>query len=408
MDIICNFCQKKFSSKINLTQHQKTVKSCLILQGKNETETNIECDNCKKILSIKYYKQHKIKCDTEKKKQEEEEHKTKLCDKLQDKYKSFERQNKDLKNLNEQYESKIKETYIYIDSLKEQLKDSHNQIEKLKEELIQYKTTIFHLKDQVNIFKEQNDKLQSISTSVTMKLAEKASTVNNNNNKIIINNVPLTNEVLRQCATTFTIDNAYNIGGITKHLTSSLKEHITCTDPSRNVFKYTNEKDEEIVDQDLEILLPQYLTAVKDRNNFLYKEVFEYFKKNNVSLNEQTDYQVFYQALNNIIEKTGQQNKYTEKCKQYMVRECKRQFLEKNKNKEKTITKKLSEDEMMMNIIETGGTINDFLNKFFPEYDFDEETDDQFAHRREMEDLFRKKKKEWKENNKKNVDDEKV
>jgi len=145
----------------------------------------------------------------------------------------------------------------------------------------------------------------------------------------------------------------------------------------------------------LEILIPQYLIALKDRNNFLYKEVFEYFKKNNVSLNVQTDYRVFYDALNSIIEKTGQESKYTEKCKQYMVRECKRQFLEKNKNKEKEITKKLSTEEIMMNIIETGGSLNDFLNKIFP-YNDEEETEDQFAYRREMEDIFREKKREWK------------
>jgi len=121
-----------------------------------------------------------------------------------------------------------------------------------------------------------------------MKLAEKINTVNtvNNNKTVVINTSQFTNDVLRQCATTFTIDNVYNIDGITKHLTSSLEEHIVCTDPSRNVFKYTNEKDEEIVDKDLDILLPQYLTAIKDRNNFLYKEVYDYFKKNNVSLND--------------------------------------------------------------------------------------------------------------------------
>jgi hypothetical protein len=372
---ICNFCLKKFSCKVSLTRHQKTTKSCLQIQGKEEAEINTECTNCGKKLALEYYKQHRIKCDMaeeEKKKHQEEEDKTKLYDKLQEKYKSLEKQNKNLK-----------ENQTFID--------------KLKEEIIEYKITIIHLKEQVSLLKEQNEKLQSISTSVTMKLAEKVNTVNNNHNKIIIN-TPLTNEVLRQCANTFTIDNAYNINGITKHLTSCLRDHITCTDPSRNVFKYTNEKDEEIVDQDLEILLPQYLTAVKDRNNFLYKEVFEYFKTHNVSLNEQTDYKVFYQALNNIIERTGQQNKYTEKCKQYMVRECKRQFLEKNKKKEKTLTKRLSDDEIMINIIETGGTLYDFLNKFFPDYDFDEETDEQFIYRREMEDIFRQKKKEYKEN----------
>jgi hypothetical protein len=236
-----------------------------------------------------------------------------------------------------------------------------------------------------------------------MKLAEKVNTVNtvNNNKTVVINTNQLTNDVLRQCANTFTIDNAYNINGITNHLTNSLEDHIMCTDPSRSIFKYTNEKDEEIVDQDLEILLPQYLTAIKDRNNFLYKEVFEYFQKNNVSLNVQTDYRVFYDALNNIIEQNGQQSKYTEKCKQYMVRECKRRFLDKNKNKDKTITKKLSVDEIIMNIIETEGTVNEFIKIIFPSFldDDIEETEEECKNRRDMEDIFIKKKREWKKIN---------
>lgn len=248
------------------------------------------------------------------------------------------------------------------------------------------KIEIARLQSANEVLKEQLD-----------KASHKTSVVNNtvNNNKtVVINTTPLTNEVLRQCATTFTLDNACTIDGIAKHLTSSLEEHITCTDPSRNVFKYTNEKEQEIVDQDLDILLPQYLTAIKDRNNFLYREVFDYFKKNNVSLNVQTDYKVFYEALNRIIEKNGQQNKYSEKCKQYMVRECKRRFLEKNRNKDKTLTKKLSAEEVMMNVIETGGTVNDFVKIMFP-YDDEEdidESEEETRYRREMEDLFIKKR----------------
>jgi hypothetical protein len=326
---ICQYCSKEFSSKVNLLQHQKTVKSCLKLQGKKET--NIDCQLCKKSFSIKYYNQtHKLKCTVS---------------------------DKDL-------------------------------IIKLKEENEKLKLEIIKLQNMVEILKEQNSKPNVVNN------------VNNNtvNNKtVLINTSPLTNDILRQCATTFTIDNAYNITGITKHLTNSLEDHITCTDPSRNVFKYTNEKEQEIVDQDLDILLPQYLTAIKDRNNFLYKEVFDYFKKNNVSPNVQTDYKVFYDALNSIIEKNGQQNKYSEKCKQHMVRECKRRFLEKNKNKDKTLMKKLTIDEVMMNVIETGGTVTDFVKIVFPEFlDEDtEETEEEIKYRRETEDSFIKKKKEW-------------
>jgi hypothetical protein len=358
--MICDFCKKDFSSKSALVYHQKTAKYCLEIQGKDLIE-DFKCSYCmKKFTTSQNLNDHISICK--------------------------EKQRKELENKDDKIN-----------------KEHNNEIKKIKEEhekeLCQYDR---EHKKEIDLLNQVISKLESKLESYEKRLFEMASrpnTTNTNNNKtFVINNtnLPLTNEVLRQCATTFTIDNARNIDGITKHLTSSLEDHITCTDPSRNIFKYINEKDEEIVDQDLENLIPQYLTAIKDRNNFLYKEVVEYFKKNNFSLNEQTDYNTLYRALNNIIEKNGQQNKYTERCKQRMVKECKKQFLEKNKNKEKEITKKLTEEEMMRMIIENGGTMTDFLDKFFPDYDMDEETDEQFEYRRRLEDEFRDKKREYK------------
>jgi hypothetical protein len=374
MSVVCNFCLLEFSNKVNLVKHQKNTIKCLKLQGKPDS---IECTNCKKILAIRSYNRHKTNCDliflNSKNEQEKKE----------EKYNLVEKQNKELEKQNKELENKNKE-------LEKDLNYYKDNNDKLRIELAESKATI-------SILEKHNERLYVSSNNVTLKLAEKTSTVNNNT--IVINTNQLTNDVLRQCANTFTIENAHNINGITKHLTSSLEDHIVCTDPSRNIFKYKNEKDEEIIDQNLEILLPQYLTAVKDRNDFLYKEVFEYFKKNNVCLSVQTDYRIFYNALNSIIEKNGQQDKYTEKCKQQMVRECKRRFLEKNKNKDKEIAKKLSVDEVIINIIETGGTLTDFINRVFPNYSDEEETDEQFNYRREMEDLFRNKKREWKNQN---------
>jgi hypothetical protein len=369
MDNICNFCNKEFSCKVSLIRHQKTTKSCLQIQGKSDNDTIIECINCQKKLSFQSYKQHRIKCDSLK----EYSDKAKLYDEIKEKYNIQLSELENLRELNIKYQHEISD-------LRDELKDERAILNKLRLEMVEYKSY-------TTILKEQNDKL-------TMKLAEKTTTVNNNNKTVVIN-APLTNDVLRQCADTFTIDNAYNIKGITRHLTSSLEEHISCTDPSRNVFKYTNEKDEEIVDQNLEMLIPQYLTVIKDKNNFLYKEVFDYFKANNVSLSEQTDYNIFYNALNAIIDRKGEQNKYSEKYKQYIVRECKRQFLEKNKNREKVITRKLTDEEIMSNVIESGGNIYDYVSRAFPDYTDIEETDEQFKYRREMEDLFRQKKREW-------------
>jgi hypothetical protein len=116
-----------------------------------------------------------------------------------------------------------------------------------------------------------------------------------------------------------------------------------------------------------------------------------------VSLNEQTDYNIFYNALNAIIERKGQQNKYSDKMKKYIVRQCKKQFLEKNKKKE--ITKELSDEDIMMIIIKNGGNLYDFVDRVFDIEDIDNETDEQFEYRRKMEDLFKQRKREYKQKN---------
>ena len=296
----CQYCKKEFTTKGNVITHQKSTKYCLELQGKTLSD-DFQCKYCiKKFTTQTNLNEHVLVCKKKIKKDNEEKEKIE-------------------KTLHE----------IEIRSLKE---DHKKDIERQHKE--------------VEILRDIISKLEAKIEQYEKRMYDMASRPNNNSNNnnktVVINNtnLPLTNEVLRQCATTFTIDNARTIGGITKHLTSSLEDHITCTDPSRNIFKYTNEKDEEIVDQDLENLIPQYLTAVKDRNNFLYDEVCKYFSDNNISLGVQMDYAVFYNALNSIIEKKGHQNKYSEKCKQRMVRECRKQFLEKNKHKEKEIARR--------------------------------------------------------------------
>ena len=157
---VCNFCTKEFSCKTSLVRHQKTSKTCLEIQGKEE-EKDIKCDNCNKVFSIKYYKQHRIKCDgifeLSKKNQEESHKKNKILD---EKNKSLEKQIKELLTIKNKYESELKEERMLVNNL--------------RMELVEYKTTI-------SLLEKQNEKLQSISTSITMKLAEKTTTVNNNN-----------------------------------------------------------------------------------------------------------------------------------------------------------------------------------------------------------------------------------
>ena len=386
--INCEFCKKDFSTKGVLLSHQKTAKYCLEIQGINiKNNCNFKCDYCDKTFTLKHnLNDHNSICKQKKIKETED-------------------------NKIKEYDVEIKKIK---DEHKKEINDRDNQIKKIKDE---YKKEINQKDDQIKKIRDDYERehkkevelLNQIISKLEAKLesyekrlfdmASRPNTTNTNNKTVVINtNIPLTNDVLRQCATTFTIENARNIDGITKHLTSSLEDHITCTDPSRNIFKYTNEKSEEIVDADLENLLPQYLIALKDENNFLYKEVFDYFKVNNVSLSAQTDYNIFYNALNAIIEQKGQQNKYSDKMKKYIVRQCKKQFLDKNKHKEKEITKELTDEEIMMNVIKSGGNLYDFVDRLFDIEDIDNETDEQYEYRRNMEDLFTKKKKEWKYN----------
>lgn len=364
----CEFCKKEFSTRGIVVTHQKTAKYCLLIQGKIVAD-DFKCTHCAKKFTSQYnLDEHTNVCKSKKV--------------------------KDSLKKNEEI-AKDRENELLL------LKNVYD--EKLSQKEIAHKKEIEKYELKVDLLNQQISKLETKMEQYEKRMYEMASrpsnnntnnTNNNNSKTVVINtNLPLTNEVLRQCATTFTIDNARTIGGITKHLTSSLEDHIICTDPSRNIFKYTNEKDEEIVDQDLENLIPQYLTAVKDRNNFLYDEVCNYFSENNISLNVQTDYAVFYNALNSIIAKKGQQNKYTEKCKQRMVRECRKQFLEKNKNKEKEIAKKMTDEDVMMMVIESGGSLLEFIDKIFPNRDIDDETDEQFEYRRKLEDEFRAKKR---------------
>ena len=66
----CDFCKKIFKNKYSLSTHQKSVKSCLLLQGKNEEDENCfkySCRFCDKKFSKDYnFERHEISCKVKK------------------------------------------------------------------------------------------------------------------------------------------------------------------------------------------------------------------------------------------------------------------------------------------------------------------------------------------------------
>ena len=68
----CEFCKKILKTKYSLISHQKTVKNCLLLQGKEEDEETLKynCSFCNKKFS-RYYNLERHEYDCKIKKQEE-------------------------------------------------------------------------------------------------------------------------------------------------------------------------------------------------------------------------------------------------------------------------------------------------------------------------------------------------
>ena len=75
----CQFCNKNFSTKYNLLNHQKTTKRCLAIQNANISEVSIKCDYCDYKTTVKAnLDRHTITCSEKKVNME----KDKIIDKL--------------------------------------------------------------------------------------------------------------------------------------------------------------------------------------------------------------------------------------------------------------------------------------------------------------------------------------
>ena len=251
----CQFCKKILSNLYSLKTHQKTVKSCLEIQGKLDDDIFINCKYCTKKFITKHnldlhYKTCKAKIKKEKEKKEEEKLKNEEYIKQIEKLKKehIEENIKEIKKLKEEH---IEENIKQIEKLK---KEHRKEIKNLKEENklknLEYRTEVDKLKEELSNVKGQLKVLES-NKECLFDIAKqpKVTTNTNTNNKILsiqthldFNNTEQLKRLIEE-----KYDKKYLFQGqkgvaqfavdyILKDDTGQLK--YICTDPSRQIFKY--------------------------------------------------------------------------------------------------------------------------------------------------------------------------
>ena len=194
----CQFCNKDFTSKSSLTNHQKTAKYCLKLQDTNKEISNFNCDYCRKLFTSRYnLNLHLLNC-------------------------------------------KDKEIEILR-------KEKDKEIETIKKEKDKEIETIRKEKDkQENNYKEQIKDLQQTIERMVLKAIERPTTTNNNTLNITsfmdFDNIDkIKNAIEDKLDINYVVDGQKRLAHFVKDnllMDDSGKLRYICTDPSRQIFKY--------------------------------------------------------------------------------------------------------------------------------------------------------------------------
>lgn len=219
----CQYCKKIFSTKGNLTNHQKTAKYCLVIQNRSPS---FVCSFCtKEFTKANDLKSHNLIC-LEKVKFDFEIELRKLQEENQNMKKNFEEE---------------------IQSMK---KSHTEEIQRIKEE---------HIRD----IKELA--ITSINTPKTVKFN------NQRINQVINNLIPLTDDHMNNQIQYLTIEHVKNgIDGYVKYaLEHFFKDRIICTDFARRKIKYKNKEGDLLEDPEMTKLAQKFFQTIETKNTEL-------------------------------------------------------------------------------------------------------------------------------------------
>jgi cell division septum initiation protein DivIVA len=235
--MICQYCNKEFSSKITLYQHQQKAKYCLQLQG--STNTNYNCEHCNKSLSTnERLLTHLNACKIKKKKDE--------VSKENDLTYAYKNSIKDLQNEILNYQEKLREKNEYIAKLEAKLEKFENAVTNIA-------TSTTHALEAKAV------KAASSSTS---------STTNNTTTNITVNNyLNLSQENVKKVLTerlNYNVVYAGQAGLATFVFDNILKDSTgkliyRCVDASRQMFEFVDENGETVRDMKAEKLTQSLL-----------------------------------------------------------------------------------------------------------------------------------------------------
>ena len=234
----CQYCHKVLSSKLALTRHQKTTKSCLVIQKKEPT--NYKC-MCGATFSLKQgLTRHKTICHQEVHKQ--------------------------------QIETETEE-------LRNQLRTSHRELEDAQ-------SKIKHLEAQL----ELSEKITDHYFKLTETLANTPTTTNNTiNNTIKVENLNiLDTEKFEEYSSNLTIEHVKRgAKGYAQYaIEYPLKNKLYCSNYKDRIILYKNPQGQIITDPKLISLMPKFFTSILKQNQKLTDE-------NGDSVNKDEDHKKF-------------------------------------------------------------------------------------------------------------------
>ena len=271
MSLTCQFCNKIFNTKSNLSRHQKTTKSCIKIQkslnsdDKNEIiEITYDCSICdKKFTSKQILLSHNHSCPGIK---------------IKEKY----------DNKNKITEEKYKKLLQEKDKLIFELESRNRELEE--------QMKIIRLEVEKEMYKERTEKLEN----TVEEMAKQPKQVTNNQNKIIItSSLDLSRESISETLENSFCNNYLIQGqkGVAKFAYENMLKDkdgrliYVCTDPSRQIFQYKNdegkyEKDvratrltQALLDADLKMTSHKVAwDTMKDGNNEVFMAYTTHFQ----------------------------------------------------------------------------------------------------------------------------------